>query len=499
MAAKISNLLMTCSSIAVSRAILTSVVPAKFPNSSVFCFLWSNPLSGAIGNLRFQQSHRMASTATESVVPVVKEEPTGNSISEPLELESSVTTSQAPAVVLEETSSKSVAVENTPSNVTSQSDTNTERPNRLKLIKAAILLSYNGQGYFGMQMQNNGTKTIENDLMKAFLDAEFVSEEGFQKPKSIKFQRAARTDKNVSAARQIISVKVPKLFDPDAVNKHLPDQIRVMDFRRVTHGFDAKIACSARTYLYMIPTFAFVPLEQEVTESYRITPEVLATVREKLSQYEGTKNFHNFTSRRKPTDPSSKRFIMSFTASDPFVKDGLEYVVLKVKGQSFMLHQIRKMIGLVVAMLRGFASEETMKSAFTLDKVDIPMAPGLGLMLGEVHYDQYNRKFGNDGIHEPLIWDNVADKIEQFCQDKIYPEVTRTENEDKSMMQWLSTVPFHTFESRDVDIDGKGYGPIGKAHMLVKRERGEDVDEEFEDDEEEDDDDDVPKKKQKRN
>ncbi|CAL8109677.1 unnamed protein product [Orchesella dallaii] len=499
MAAKISNLLMTCSSIAVSRAFLSSV-PSKFPNSTVFYSNWSKSIVAVKDNPKFQrQSQRMASTVSESVVPVQKEEPSANS-SEPLELESSVTTSDAPAVVLEEIPSKSAPAETTQPN-TSGSNTGSvdpARPIRLKLIKAAILLSYNGQGYFGMQMQNNGTRTIENDLMKAFHEAGFVSEEGFQKPQSIRFQRAARTDKNVSAARQIISLKVPKHFDPDDVNKHLPDQIRVMDFRRVTHGFDAKIACCARTYMYMIPTFAFVPLEKEVTESYRITPEVLESVRDKLKKYQGTQNFHNFTSRRKPTDPSSKRFIMSFTAGEPFLKDGLEYVVLKVKGQSFMLHQIRKMIGLVVAMLRGYASEETMKNAFTLEKVDIPMAPGLGLMLGEVHYDQYNRKYGQDGIHEPLIWDNVEDKIEQFCQDKIYPEVTRTENEDKSMMNWLSTVPYHTYEARDID-DPKGYGPLGKAHLLVRNARGEGEEDEVENDEEDDSDDNVPKKKHKRN
>lgn len=371
-----------------------------------------------------------------------------------------------------------------------------EKRSFVRRNKAAILLSYSGQGYFGMQIQNNGTKTIENDLMKAFYDAGAVDKEGFEKPKSIKFQRAARTDKNVSAARNIVSMMVPKDFDVDAVNKHLPDQIRVMDFRRVTKGFDAKLQCCSRTYLYMIPTFAFTPLEEPVVENFRITTDGLENLRKTLKLFEGTKNYHNFTSRKKPTDPSAMRFIMSFTSSDPFVKDGLEYVVLKIKGQSFMLHQIRKMIGLAVAILRGFATvEETMKKAFTLDRIDIPMAPGLGLMLGEAHYDHYNKKFGQDGIHEPLIWDNVADKIEAFCQEKIYTEVTRTEIEEKSMFQWLSTVPFHTYDIREEDVPG-GYGPLGKADCRVKKERGE-LSEEGEPSGDEDDE--IPKKKQRQN
>jgi tRNA pseudouridine38-40 synthase len=134
----------------------------------------------------------------------------------------------------------------------------------------------------------------------------------------------------------------------------------------------------------MIPTFAFTPLDQNVVEDYRITKEVLESLREILKIYLGTKNFHNFTSRRKSTDPSSKRYIMSFTASDPFIKDEKEYLILRVKGQSFMLHQIRKMIGLAVAYMRGFAGKDTFTKTWALDRIDIPKAPGVGLVLDQV-------------------------------------------------------------------------------------------------------------------
>ena len=55
----------------------------------------------------------------------------------------------------------------------------------------------------------------------------------------------------------------------DAINSHLPAQIRVFDLRRVTKRFDAKLQCSARSYHYMSPTFAFTPLEGVVSEQYR--------------------------------------------------------------------------------------------------------------------------------------------------------------------------------------------------------------------------------------
>ena len=36
---------------------------------------------------------------------------------------------------------------------------------------------------------------------------------------------------------------------------------------------------------------------------------------------------------RKPTDPSNKRFIMSMGCGEPFVREGIEFVVVKVKGK----------------------------------------------------------------------------------------------------------------------------------------------------------------------
>ena len=84
----------------------------------------------------------------------------------------------------------------------------------------------------------------------------------------------------------------------EAINEHLPDQIRVMAVKRVTKGFNSKSACDARTYSYMLPTFAFMPADVELSETYRITPEVIANVKATLKIFEGTHNFHNFTARK---------------------------------------------------------------------------------------------------------------------------------------------------------------------------------------------------------
>ena len=108
---------------------------------------------------------------------------------------------------------------------------------------------------------------------------------------------------------------------------------------------------------------------------------------------------------RLPLEPSSNRYMMHFKVIKTFVADnGLEMALLEVKGQSFMLHQIRKMIGLVIAIMRGYTDESVLELSWGTQRVDVPRAPGLGLMLDEVHYESYNRRFGSSDMHQALEW-----------------------------------------------------------------------------------------------
>lgn len=78
---------------------------------------------------------------------------------------------------------------------------------RIKRKKSLILMGYSGVNYCGMQ-RNPEVATIEGELMKAMLKHGWINEEGFKTPQQAFFQRAARTDKGVSAARQVVSVKL---------------------------------------------------------------------------------------------------------------------------------------------------------------------------------------------------------------------------------------------------------------------------------------------------
>ena len=62
----------------------------------------------------------------------------------------------------------------------------------------------------------------------------------------------------------------------------------------------------------------------------------------------------------------------------------IEFVSLKVSGKSFITHQIRKMIGLVIAVIRGAYPKDSIATAFNREHLDLPRAPGCGLLLESV-------------------------------------------------------------------------------------------------------------------
>jgi len=55
-------------------------------------------------------------------------------------------------------------------------------------------------------------KTVEEELLQALKSKNLITDEGFEQIQTMHFQRAARTDKGVSALRQIISLLLRTLF-----------------------------------------------------------------------------------------------------------------------------------------------------------------------------------------------------------------------------------------------------------------------------------------------
>ncbi|MCD7468448.1 hypothetical protein HAX54_006641 [Datura stramonium] len=170
-----------------------------------------------------------------------------------------------------------------------------------------------------------------------------------------------------------------------------------------------------------------------------------------LKYYEGTHNFHNFTTRTKADDPAAKRYIISFTANTIVNVEGIEFVKCEVVGQSFMLHQIRKMIGLAVAIMRNCAPESLIVTAFRRDvNINVPMAPEVGLYLEECFFTSYNSKF-ND-THEEVSMKAYSEAAEEFKMKYIYSHIASTEHKEGTMAVWLHSLNYRNYpDLRAVD------------------------------------------------
>lgn len=410
-------------------------------------------------------------------------------------------------------------------------ETSERRPKK----KVACMIGYCGTGYNGMQIQNNpDVRTIEGEIFKAFAAAGAISKENSTDLKKNGFMRAARTDKGVHAAGNVVSCKLI-IEDEDIVqkiNSHLPQQIRVWGIERTNRAFDCRKLCSSRVYEYLLPTHSLLPprpksslfnlietsraehpgvlrldpdtewwqqtkaaimengvspaeLEQvlektsestfdqdkgedikkdyynddgEVSEwgllvkrvraienncrrDYRVNASKLQLFRDAMKQYEGSHNFHNFTLQKTYNDPSARRYMKDTSVSDPFIIEGTEWVSIKIHGQSFMLHQIRKMICMACLVVRTGCPISRISDCFGPAKINIPKAPALGLLLECPVYETYNPRLIEMGYNE-VNFSKYQEEMDLFkmknIYDKIYAEETK-ENVFHGFFEFLDT------------------------------------------------------------
>ena len=80
---------------------------------------------------------------------------------------------------------------------------------RIPKRKLAILLSYRGTQYHGLQRQTDpALKTIEGEMRVALSKAGAVSPENAEDLSKIGWSRSARTDKRAPAAQNIVAAKL---------------------------------------------------------------------------------------------------------------------------------------------------------------------------------------------------------------------------------------------------------------------------------------------------
>ncbi|KIW15775.1 tRNA pseudouridine(38-40) synthase [Exophiala spinifera] len=183
--------------------------------------------------------------------------------------------------------------------------------------------------------------------------------------------------------------------------------------------------------------------------AYRIPKARLDRIQDALNYYKGTRNYHNFTVQKTYDDASAKRVIKSFIVNpEPILINGTEWLSMKVHGQSFMMHQIRKMVAMVALVVRCGCDPSRINDSLGPDNISIPKAPSLGLLLERPVFDSYNRRATSEMSKEAIDFDKYKTEMDAFKQKHIYERMYEDEenmNVFGNFFNHVDNFPIETF------------------------------------------------------
>lgn len=367
-------------------------------------------------------------------------------------------------------------------------------------------MGYCGDDYYGSQYNEHHDldvkrPTIEGELFRALGRLQLISELNTQDFKKNGFQSSTRTDRGVHALVNFISVKLRTQKGDeesivDRINGCLPENIRVWQVQRVNKKFNARSACGSRLYEYMIPTYAlgfvidelkemfddnmvsmlnkseiaiirrhptlalkdypdmkgpvnlYLTNVQQIMNKYRLKEFQWSQFRSIIKYFIGTHNFYNYTSSKNSSmrDPHFQRHIINIDISKPYQVSNHsgEWISIFLEGQSFLLHQIRKMISMSIICMLNNWSAKVIADSLQFGPISIPMAPSLGLILQRPDFQPYNKKLQR--LSYPLITvETCQEAIERFKADHIIPNIVRNEIQSKDFVKYLYYISYSLY------------------------------------------------------
>ncbi len=244
---------------------------------------------------------------------------------------------------------------------------------------------YLGFRYHGWQKQE-GVKTVQGMLNRTI---NYVLDGA-----NFRTISAGRTDAMVSVEKSIFELFT---FEPletnlffERLNENLPSDIRALSIQEVGKDFNIIQTPKEKEYNYFftlepkIHPFA-APFLVYFHDSLKIE-----LMKEAALLFKGNHNFEQYCYKPK----EGTKFIRSVSLCEIVENDVLkanffpdQSFILRVKGQGFMRHQIRLMMGALVKVGRGDLSLEDLKQTLlgsNGNRPDYYIAPASGLMLKEV-------------------------------------------------------------------------------------------------------------------
>lgn len=242
-----------------------------------------------------------------------------------------------------------------------------------------LLISYRGTAYAGWQRQTNAL-AVQQLLEEAV--GEIVGA-----PATL--HGAGRTDAGVHARGQVAHLDLGRAVAPGAlvhaVNRRLPEDIRVLAADQVADGFHARYAAVAKEYRYRIHRAAVVsPLESPFV--HRVTVDLdLAAMVAAAERLVGEHDFSAFS-----LVGASHRTGVRRIDRVEWLERGPE-VEFRIVGGGFLRGMVRRIVGTLLEV--GVGKRDAAELAELLGGATAllagPTAPARGLVLERVDYDEH--------------------------------------------------------------------------------------------------------------
>lgn len=237
-----------------------------------------------------------------------------------------------------------------------------------------LKVAYDGTDFHGWQVQT-GLATIQGELERILSEME---------GEPVKVHGSGRTDAGVHALGQVAAFTFRNPIPVDnlrrAVNRLLPESIRILEVREADADFHPRFDAIAKTYEYRIFREEVCPPFERRYVHHHPYPLDEARMIESAPRFEGEHDFVAFAA----SDGQAATTVRTVFSSE--IERRGDRLIYRVRGSGFLKHMVRTIVGTLLEVGKGNISEDQLEDLIGARGRSIQMAPAEGLFLISVEY-----------------------------------------------------------------------------------------------------------------
>lgn len=244
--------------------------------------------------------------------------------------------------------------------------------------RVVLGISYQGQNYYGWQVQVDRA-TVQAEVEAAV--SQFITT-----PTQVVC--AGRTDTGVHAINQVVHLDTDATRSENSwvrgVNSFLPPDVRIKWAKHVAPDFHARFDAEERTYLYVLRNHPVHSAILKGLVGWFHLPLDLEHMREAAQYLVGQHDFTSFRSSECQAHSPIR------TIHHLHIRKQGNLFIFSIKGNAFLHHMVRNIIGSLVYVGKGKYRAEYMSELLALRdrKYAAPTFMADGLYLSHIHYPE---------------------------------------------------------------------------------------------------------------